>query len=811
MDDKYLGILEYFKIVEQLAGYTSFSAGRELALALRPSTEVAEVRRSIQETTEAKALLAVRTDVSLGAAHDVRLLVRRATLGATLQPRDLLDIRSTLLSARTLYALINRLKAEYPLLAELAGQLQPLPEVVEEITRCLDDDGRVRDSASPELARIRRESAIARERLVDRLRRIVTSSDNARFLQDALVTERNGRYVVPLKVEFKGRIPGIIHDQSGSGATLFIEPLETVELNNQWQELQLEEQREIERILVALTDTVAQEAEAINLDVELLAQLDLALAKGRYSFALKAAPAILFAERWPTAEIGAELMPGEHPLNLIRARHPLLPRETAVPINVYLGGNYTILVVTGPNTGGKTVSLKTVGLLAAMSQAGMHIPAMDGSKLPVFAGIYADIGDEQSIEQSLSTFSSHMSHIVDILGRADAGSLVLLDELGAGTDPVEGAALAQALIATFIARRCLMICSTHYSQLKIYAFSTPGVQNASVEFDIETLSPTFNLVIGLPGRSNALAIAQKLGLAEEIIAQAQHLVSPEDLQMDVLLERVKAAREAAEGAQTEAEERLARAQEMERELRRKLAAIEEARRQVLEQAREEGRGELEHLREEIRRIRTALTQPRSAAAVSMAPLSSAVQEAYAAIERLDEELAPLEAVTEPMPPTSEKLREGDTVYITTLGQTGELLSLGDQEAEVRVGGFRLRTRPSALQFRARPQPTAPQATEITVRSARWRAAVPAESPGMELDMRGWRAEEVAPALDRYLDNAYLAGLPWAQIIHGKGMGVLKEVVRQFLTNHPLVASFRPGALNEGGDGVTVVQLQKRSE
>ncbi len=802
MNDRYLTVLEYDKIVEQLAEYTSFSAGRELALALRPSSEVPEVRRRIQETTEAKALLAVRTDVSLGAAHDVRPLMRRATLGATLQPSDFLDIRSTLVSARSLYALITRLKAEYPLLAELAGQLQTLPEVVEEISRCLDDDGRVRDSASPELARIRRESVVARERLIDRLRRIVTSSDNARFLQEILVTERNGRYVIPLKAEFKGRISGIIHDQSGSGATLFIEPLETVELNNQWHELQLEEQREIERILAALTGIVAQEAEAITLDVEVLAELDLALAKGRYSFALRAAPAILSSERWPSAELEAELTPGEHPFNLIRARHPLLPRETAVPINVYLGGNYTVLVVTGPNTGGKTVALKTVGLLAAMSQAGMHIPAMDGSRLPVFAGIYADIGDEQSIEQSLSTFSSHMSHIVDVLERADADALVLLDELGAGTDPVEGAALAQALIATFIARRCLMICSTHYSQLKIYAFSTPGVQNASVEFDVETLSPTYNLVIGLPGHSNALAIARKLGLDEEIIARAQRLVSPEDLQMDALLGRVKAAQETAEKVQAETEERLAGAREMERELRKKLAAIEEARRQVLEQAREEGRQELEHLREEVRRVRTALTQPRPAAAATVVPPSSVIQEAYATIEQLSEEVAPPEAVPEPVTPTVEKLREGDTVYITTLGQAGVLVSLGDQEAEVRVGGFRLRTRPGALQFRSRPEPAVPQPAEATVRR------VPVESPGMELDMRGWRAEEVAPALDKYLDNAYMAGLPWVQIIHGKGMGILKEVVRQFLTNHPLVASFRPGALNEGGDGVTVVQLQK---
>ena len=797
MEDRYLGTLEFFKIAGQLAEHTSFSAGRALALALRPATEVEEVRQRLQETTEAKTLLSKRSDVSIGGARDVRPLMRRAELEAMLQPADLLEIRATLVSARNLRNLLMRLRDEYPLLGERAEGLEPLSEVVEEIGRCLDDEGRVLDSASPALARIRLESAAARDRVVERLRRIVTSSRNAPYLQEPIVTERNGRYVIPLKTEYKGRIPGIVHDQSSSGATLFIEPLETVELNNRWHELQLEELREVERILTELTVLVGRESETITRDVEVLAELDLALAKGLYSFQLHAAPAELAPARWPVAEGDEPISPGRHPVHLIKARHPLLPRETVVPIDVYLGGNNTILVITGPNTGGKTVSLKTVGLLAAMTQAGMHIPAADGSRLPVFSGIYADIGDEQSIEQSLSTFSSHMTRIIDILRHADRGSLVLLDELGAGTDPVEGSALAQALIDTLLERRCLTVCSSHYSQLKLYAFSTPGVENASVEFDVETLSPTFHLTIGLPGRSNALAIAKRLGLDEEIVARARSMVSAEDLQADALLTRVRQASDAAEQARAEAEELRARNQALEADLRRRRQEIDASRQQVIDEARAQARSELESVRATLRRLRASLPLE--------APTSRAASEVLAELDRVAETVAPLAPIEAPPAPLDGAPRVGDTVYVASLGQTGELVGVDGQEAEVRVGSFRLRTRLGALELRARAEASRPASTERGVR------APDVESPGVELDLRGRRAEDVAPALDQYLDNAYLARLPWVRIIHGKGLGVLRQVVRQFLSDHPLVESYRPGEGGEGGEGVTVVRLHARGD
>ncbi|MFO7917164.1 MAG: endonuclease MutS2 [Anaerolineae bacterium] len=797
MDEHYLSTLEYFKIIDQLADHTSFSASRERALALRPSTKEGVVRRHLQETTEAKALLSERSEVTIGGAHDVRPAVEHAALDATLQPEDLLDIHSTLVSGRNLRKLLLRLEDDYPLLADIAARITPLTHIVEEIQRCLDEEGHVLDSASPKLARIRRESAVARERLIERLQGIVSSSQNAPFLQERIVTERNGRYVIPLKMEHKGRIPGIVHDQSASGATLFIEPLATVELNNRWHELQLAEKREVERILGELSALVGHEAETIAENVAALAELDLILARARYSFALRARPAAISTEAWPTVDPEEEQVPGAHPLNLIRARHPLLPEETVVPIDVYAGGNFTVLVITGPNTGGKTVALKTVGLLSAMSQAGMHIPVGDGSRLPVFTGIYADIGDEQSIEQNLSTFSSHMTHIIDILHRADDDSLVLLDELGAGTDPVEGAGLAQALINAFLERRCLTLCSSHYSRLKMFASGTPQVQNASVEFDAETLSPTYHLTIGLPGRSNAFAIAKQLGLDEGIIEKARDYLSPEDLESEALLTHARQASDEAEELHREAAERRARVQAREEELEERLAQIEKERQQILAEARAQGRERLARLQEEIRRLRSKLAVE--------GPEAPPVKEAFEEIEKMEEELVPEPARPEPTAP-QKAIHVGDTVYVESIEQTGEVAQIDEGEAEVLVGGLKLRTPVNTLSPRSgTPEKVEKERQRPAIRTPR------VESPGIELHLRGRRAAEVGPILDKYLDDASLAGLSWVHIIHGKGEGVLKKVVREQLEDHPLVASYRGGKISEGGDGMTVVQLESLSE
>ncbi len=583
MDSRTLRVLEFDKIRERMARHASFSLGRERALALLPTDDIREAQGWQAETREARTLLEEKSDIHLGGVHDLRSLVEQAARGATLLPMDLLDVRSTLVRARALHRLLTRLGDPFPHIADVAARISAPGDLIEEIARCIDERGEVLDSASDALARIRRTLREAHAALMERLQRIVASSTNAPYLQEPIVTQRQGRYVIPLRAEFKGRIPGLVHDQSGSGATLFIEPLAVVDLNNRWREAQLAEDEEIHRILAALTGLVAAHAGVITRTVEALGDLDLIFAKARYANEIRAVEPELVpwqegrgagVRRSRGAEVrrsrgAAELEGGgpptgeqrsgaetsfqlpastpaeqavQHPgctLAFIKARHPLLDPLTVVPVDIYLEDDYFVLLITGPNTGGKTVSLKTTGLLTLMAQAGMAIPADEGSKLSVFEQVLADIGDEQSIEQSLSTFSSHMTHIVEILDQADARSLVLLDELGAGTDPEEGAALAQSLLRTLLGRRITTLATTHYSELKVFAHSTAFVANASVEFDIESLSPTYKLSIGLPGRSNAFAIARRLGLSNEIVAGAEALVSPQSMEAETMLAEIK--------------------------------------------------------------------------------------------------------------------------------------------------------------------------------------------------------------------------------------------------------------------------------
>ena len=822
MDRKALETLDFPKILAQLAEHTTFSAGRELALALTPTDDLREAQRRQEETAEARRLLVEGSKVHLGGVHDVRPYLVRATRGAPLQPHELLEIRSTLLSARSLKQTLTRAASHFPHLADIAARMEPCPHVAAEIHRCIDNRGEVRDGASPELSRIRRELREAHERLLSKLQKMVTAPANAAFLQEPLVTQRHGRYVIPVKAEFKGRIPGLVHDQSASGATLFIEPLATVELGNRWRECQLEEEREVRRILTELSELIGDEAPYIRRTVEALAELDLAFAKAKYAEAINGVqPKLVGFRRHGLKATGSKvsgskvtsskvepsnlrtLEPGTlnpetitHPgttLDLRAARHPLLDPATVVPIDVHLSPDYFVLVITGPNTGGKTVTLKTVGLLALMAQAGLAIPAAEGSALSVFDGIYADIGDEQSIEQSLSTFSSHMTNIVNILRQATPRSLVLLDELGAGTDPEEGSALARALLSYLVERGITTFVATHYSELKVYAHATPGVENACVEFDIETLAPTFELSIGLPGRSNALAIARRLGLREDILAEAESLVRPESLEAESLLEEIRRARQAARQAQIEAETALRRVQAMELELRHRLSRIEEARRAVLNEARAEAQELLEQVREEVARVRARLARTGDLHAKWLA-------EAEAELARRARETTPLEPEVVPPSAPDEPFKVGERVWIPSLQTGGEIIALDEAEgeAELRIGAFRLELPLSRL------RKLEAKGREPAIERARETAVHP--SPGVELDLRGLRVEEMLPRLERYLDEAYLAGLPWVRIIHGKGTGRLREAVQEALRRHPYVAEQRLGEEGEGGEGVTVATL-----
>ena len=804
MNPKHLNTLELPKILERLARHAGFSASKELALGLAPAPHLPEARERQAETSEARRLLSIRPDVSIGGARDVRPLLRQAAHSLALLPSELLDIRQTLIAGQHLKRTMARLSDLFPRLDDIAARIHECMGLTQEITRCISERGEVLNSASPELARIRSDLEVVHQRLLDRLNKIVQSPQLSQYLQESFVTQRQGRYVIPVRAEFKSRIRGIVHDQSASGATLFIEPLATVELNNRWRQLQLDEEEEVRRILLALTQLVAQDSARIAWTVQALAELDLAFAKAKYAEELRAAE-----PQWLEAGPKEQSNSPPESIRLLAARHPLLNPETVVPIDVILPPDTHVLVITGPNTGGKTVALKTVGLLAAMAQAGLHIPAAQGSTLPSYQGIFADIGDEQSIEQSLSTFSSHLTNIVGILAECDERSLVVLDELGAGTDPVEGSALARAILEHLRQRAVTTFVATHYSELKAYAHTTPGVTNASVEFDAETLAPTYRLTIGLPGRSNAFAIAGRLGLDASVIRTAQDLVSPEAAQTEAMLRAIQAQLDTAARERADAEAARVQIEQRLEKLNQRLAQIDAERRDILNSARADARREIKAVRQELRRWREEWRLRLQAAPPAAVPGGADLQE----LERETEQaLASLEATTsvEEKPPPPEPryrgpLQPGDEVWVEPYQALGEVISSRRGQVEVQLGRFRASVSRNQVELRQRAaQPELAQQEE-EVQPSDVRTLMP-ESPGLELDLRGQTADEALHHLDHYLDNAYLAGLPWVRIIHGKGTGTLRAAVRQALQGHPLVLSCESGKEGEGGEGVTVAKL-----
>lgn len=791
MNEKTASTLELHKVLDQLASYCTFSAGADLARDLFPSTNLDEARTWQHETAEARLLFQNKQTVSLGGARDVRDAALQATRGVVLEPQTLLDLRYTLRRATSLRRTIGRQQSQYPLLSEIINEAEECVGLQDEISKVLNDNGEIMDSASPRLAIIRHDLKLAYDRLMTRLNRIITNTNNAQFLQETLITTRNGRYVVPIKSEFKGRIPGIVHDMSSSGATLFIEPLATVEINNQWRELQLEEEKEIRRILAMLTDRVGDEAEFIVRTVEVLAYVDLTLAKALYADALNAAEPVLLPFQ-PTDE-----RPGST-IYLQGARHPLLKGDV-VPIDVEMANETWVLVITGPNTGGKTVSLKTVGLLCMMAQCGLHLPAED-AKLSVFTGIYADIGDEQSIEQSLSTFSSHMTNTIQILREADSESLVLLDELGAGTDPAEGSALARSLLTHLLRRRVTTIVTTHHPELKIYGVETPGVRNASVEFDLETLRPTYRLIIGLPGRSNALAIATRLGLDPAIIDAARGMVTTEDLVADDLLDEIQRTREDIRKRERAISATLEDLEEQRAELMARLDLIEDERRSIIASARRQAEGEMQELQREIKRLRNEMR-------TAGLPLE-ALRQVEAESRRLDVGIQePVKNAVNMPEQTEWTPRLGDTVWLQTLNAEGVITELGESDAMVQVGTLKVRAGLDELRHRTASEKRQRKRGHQRQYEKSPDPIVPkGKSPGLELDLRGERVEDALARLETYLDAAYTSGLPFARIIHGKGTGALKKAVRDRVDAHPLVSKVTEALPAEGGGGVTIIHM-----
>ncbi len=785
--------LELDAVLERLASHAAFSASKEAALALRPTDDLVQAVERQAGTSEARQLLSVSDNLTVGGARDVRGEVEAANRQAVLEPNQLLDIKHTLISARTLRRTFEKAEGTYPVLGAIARDLSEGNGLIDAINRTLDERGNVLDSASPALANARRELRVAHDRLTAKLQKIISSSKVAPMLQEPLITQRDGRYVIPLRAEFKGRIKAVIHDQSSSGATLFIEPLQTVELNNQVRELELAERDEIRRILGELSTAVAQRGDEIAATVEALAALDLAFAKGRYADALGAnePEMVPFEDR-------DDKHPGSR-LRLAGARHPLLDPGDVVPVDLLLDPKCYALVITGPNTGGKTVTLKTAGLLVLMAACGLHIPAESGSSLSLFSAVYADIGDEQSIEQSLSTFSGHISNIIKILEEADHRSLVLLDELGAGTDPQEGSALAQALLATLLDRGITTLVATHFSSLKAFAHITPGVRNASVEFDVESLKPTYHLTIGLPGRSNALAIARRLGLEEGIVERAKSMVSPDDIQADALLDEIREQRDLSHRAREEAQRIEHDLRDSETELIKRLEKIEDERRGVIEEARRAAREEVERINDQLRSLKRKL-------ALAGQPLE--------ALGPIADELADLEADAEsPVPRQAQEqrlpasdVRLGDTVYLRSIDAEGVVTSLAEDQAEVQVGRLRVRAGLHELEAGRRAAIDENSRADAPVSPTR-RVRLPEASAKVEIDLRGRAVDEALEDLERQLDAAYLAGVPFLRVIHGKGTGKLRDAIRKNLQGNRYVLSFESGLAAEGGDGVTVIKVK----
>ncbi len=808
MDTKSLRTLEFHKVRSILAGYTSFSAGEALALALVPTTDYLEASQWQTETAEARLLLDTHTSVTIGGARDVREAVDNAEHGFTLQPQTLLSIRATIAAGRNLRRALLKTEEQFPRLAEIAELIEECPGLVTAISQTLDDNGDVLDSASTTLANIRRDLRVVHGRIQDKLQRILQSSSN-QYLQEPLVSMRNGRYVVPLRSDAKGRLKGIVHDQSGTGATLWLEPIGTVDLNNEYRGLQIQEHDEIQRILAALSNKVAEQGDSIKRVVERLAELDLIFARAKYSSMINGvAPQFTEWREFPAPrppkhanerERWTPPPPNPHPGSTIwikGARHPMLDPETVIPTNLTLDEDIFTVLITGPNTGGKTVSLKTTGLMILMAQSGMQLPAIE-ARLTIFNNVFADIGDEQSIEQSLSTFSGHITNITRILAEVDDRSLVVFDELGSGTDPAEGAALAQAIVNFLRDKGATTFIATHYPELKIYASQTPGATNASLMFDLDTLSPTYEMTIGLPGRSNALAIARRLGLDETILDDAMRQLGVGSHQAENMLDSIYDLRDKMEAEEAGTRLALREVESQREDLERRLEEIEKERRQILAEAREEAKAEIEAVQEELRRARRQIKD-----AVSLNQLKKVSAE----VSEIEEtQLKPVTPVVQksqsPTKQLRRKLQVGDTVLVKSLDRRAEVVALDNKkEAMVALGRLQMRVKFEDLEFKGRP------VEDEELADIGGYSGPTGSYSGLELDIRGLRVEDGLEALERFLDNAFLSRMPWVRIIHGKGTGKLRTAVRETLKSNSYVKSFEEGIEGEGGAGVTVAKL-----
>ncbi|MCC5909319.1 MAG: endonuclease MutS2 [Clostridiaceae bacterium] len=791
MNERSLRVLEYTKIIDKLKEKCVSTLAREDVEKLKPINDFDTVKRLQNETSEAQSILIKKGNVPIVGIYDIISLVRRTEIGSYLDPKQLLYLKDTLAAARKLKQFFKseeKEEVDYPIIKGLARSLNTFKNIEEKIDLCIVSETEVSDHASPELKNIRRQISSKNDALRNKLNSIINSSTYQKYLQDAIITIRQDRYVVPIKQEYRGQFPGLIHDQSSSGATLFIEPMAVVELNNDLKELKVKEQKEIERILREISSMIAEDGEEIKNNQSVLKEIDFIFAKGKLSLDMK----------------GIEpKLNQEGKINIKNGRHPLLSDTEVVPTNIWLGEDFHLLVITGPNTGGKTVTLKTVGLLSLMAQSGLHVPADYGTKLAVYDNIFADIGDEQSIEQSLSTFSSHMTNIVNILDAISRNSLVLLDELGAGTDPTEGAALAMAILNHLKNLKASVIGTTHYSELKEYALVNEEVENASVEFDVKTLRPTYRLLIGVPGKSNAFEISSKLGLSNFLIEEAKKLISRENIEFEDLLQNIEKNRMETEKERNEATILKLEAEKLLDNYLEKKEKLEKHKENIIKDAKKEAlkitkasKQEVEVVIEELRKLKAEAEEKE---------INRKIEEAKKQIDSKISALA--EGVEEKLfnkttkkPPTN--LKSGETVKILSLNQEAYVLEPENAQGEVfiQVGIMKMNMHISNLE-RVQEKKEAKKSGVGKIVKAK------TNNIKSQLDLRGENLEEALLEVDKYLDDVYLAGLTEVTIIHGVGTGVLKSGIKQMLRKHKHVRTFREGIYGEGGVGVTMVELK----
>lgn len=782
MEDRTFRTLEFNKVLHQLMQFASSALGKEKINELYPTTDLAEANIRQQMTFEGFTVLRLRGSAPLGGIRDIRRFITRAHLGGSLSAHEFLDIASTISSGWRLRRFIENIHEDHviPLLFELVQEIERLQVVEEEISACIDEQGEVVDGASPALGQIRSQIRINEGRIRDKLDQMIRSSHYQKMLQETIISVRGDRFVIPVKQEYRHVFGGMIHDQSASGATLFIEPEAIVGAGNALREWRLKEEREIEKILHNLSGHIAAHYEPIRNNVSILAIIDFTFAKAAYAHSIRATQPKLNSEGY---------------LHLRKARHPLIPMQEVVPIDLEMGKEYTSLIITGPNTGGKTVTLKTIGLHALMAASGLHIPAGEDSEIAVFSGIFADIGDEQSIEQNLSTFSGHMTNIVRILNEMDGESLILLDELGAGTDPTEGAALAIAILTKMYERGARVVATTHYSELKAFAYNSKHVLNASVEFNVETLRPTYRLLIGVPGRSNAFAIAARLGLSEEIIQSAKELVSHEDAKVESMIASLEEDRLRAEQDRNRAEQAAREAERLRLELEAERNKFADEKNAMLAKAEEDARKWVAKAKSEAEDIISELR--RLAQEEQMGIKEHKLIEAK---KRLEETMPVFQKEKKKKGEQRTGFKVGDEVRILSLGQKGEIITdLGNKEFQVQIGIMKMSIKVDDLEL-----VKSAKKKEIISYS---RVRISRETPRPELDLRGFTIEEAISAIDKYLDDAVISNLHQVALIHGKGTGALRVGVHNFLKTHRNVNSFRIGGQGEGGLGATIVELK----